>query len=173
MLPQMSGLEILRRSREKGNTTPVLILTARDGVDDRIKGLDMGADDYLVKPFFIGELLSRIKALVRRHYDQSDPIVRVGDLEIDTNARRITRSGREIELSAREYALLEFLARRKGKVTTRTEIWDHVYEYYGGAGSNVVDVYVGYLRKKLHLEGLPKLIHTRRGQGYVLEASKN
>jgi DNA-binding response OmpR family regulator len=169
MLPKLPGLEVLRRLRDQEVRTPVLILTARDAVEDRIRGLDTGADDYLTKPFFVGELVSRLKALVRRTYGQLDPVVRVGGLEVDTSARKVTRDGTPVELSAREYALLEFLVMRKGKVTTRTEIWNHVYEYYSGAGSNVVDVYIGYLRRKLHREGEPGLIQTRRGQGYVVE----
>ena len=172
MLPKVHGLDILRQLRDKGNATPVIILTARDAVADRTKGLDMGADDYLVKPFFLGELMSRLKALVRRSYHQQDPILRVGKLEIDTNARRVQRNGQEITLTAREYALLEYLARREGQVVTRTEIWSHVYESYGDSASNVVDVYVGYLRKKLHLPDMPSLIHTRRGQGYLLQEEK-
>ena len=172
MLPKVHGLDILRQLRDKGNATPVIILTARDAVADRTKGLDMGADDYLVKPFFLAELMSRLKALVRRSYHQQDPILRVGNLEIDTNARCVQRNGQEITLTAREYALLEYLARREGQVVTRTEIWSHVYESYGDSASNVVDVYVGYLRKKLHLSGLSALIHTRRGQGYVLQEEK-
>ena len=172
MLPKLPGLEILRQLRQEGNQTPVIILTARDAVEDRMKGLDIGADDYLVKPFFIGELLSRLKALVRRAYQQQDPLVRMGDVEIDTNRREVRRNGQVIALTSREYGLLEYLARRHGQVVTRSEIWDHVYEYRGGTGSNVVDVYVGYLRKKLHLPGLPEILHTRRGYGYVLQADK-
>jgi DNA-binding response OmpR family regulator len=169
MLPKVTGLDLLRAIRAKGSPTPVLLLTARDGVEERVQGLDLGADDYLVKPFFLSELLSRLRALVRRAYPQQDPLIRAGDLTLDTNGRKVWRGSVEIELTAREYALLEYLARRLGQVVTRTDIWDHVYEYYGGSGSNVVDVYIGYLRKKLHLPGLPPLIHTRRGQGYVLE----
>jgi DNA-binding response OmpR family regulator len=169
MLPKLPGLSLLARLREKGDTTPILILTAKDAVEDRVKGLDLGADDYLVKPFFLGELMSRLKALVRRSYQQKDPLLRIGNLAIDTSARRVRRDGHEIELTAREYALLEYLARREGQLVTRTDIWNHVYENYGGAGSNVVDVYVGYLRRKLHLPDMPALIHTRRGQGYVLQ----
>lgn len=169
MLPKLNGLEILERLRDAGKKTAVLILTARDGVEDRIKGLDTGADDYLVKPFFLGELLSRLKALVRRSYDQQDPVIRLGDLEIDTNACGVKRGETAIVLTAREYALLEFLARRAGQVVSRTQIWDHVYESYAGSSSNVVDVYVGYLRKKLHLPGHEPLIMTRRGLGYVLQ----
>jgi DNA-binding response OmpR family regulator len=169
MLPKLSGLSVLARLREDGNATPILILTAKDTVEDRMKGLDMGADDYLVKPFFLGELISRLKALVRRSYNQQVPIIKVSDLEIDTSARRVRLCGKEIELTAREYALLEYLARREGQLVTRTDIWNHVYESYGGSGSNVVDVYVGYLRKKLHQPDRPALIHTRRGQGYMLQ----
>src|SRR5262249_8764463 len=161
--PKVPGLVILRQLRENRNATPVILLTAKDSVADRTKGLDLGADDYLVKPFFLAELVSRLKALVRRSYHQEDPILRLANLEIDTNARRVHRNGREITLTAREYALLEYLARREGQVVTRTEIWSHVYESYGDSASNVVDVYVGYLRKKLHGDNLPTLIHTRRG----------
>src|SRR5262249_12972344 len=154
------------------NPNALLIRPATDAVADRPKGLDLGADDYLVKPFFLDELLSRIKALVRRSYRQENPILRVGNLEIDTNARRVQRRGREIALTAREYALLEYLARREVQVGMRSEIWSHVYDSYGDSTSNVVDVYVGYLRRKLHFPGLPLLIHTRRGQGYVLQEEK-
>jgi DNA-binding response OmpR family regulator len=169
MLPKKPGLQILAELRAAGSSTPVIILTAKDAVGDRMKGLDLGADDYLVKPFFLGELLSRLKALVRRSYQQRNPVLQVGDMEIDTSTRRVQRDGKEIELTAREYGLLEYLARRQGQVVTRAEIWDHVYEYHGGTSSNVVDVYVGYLRKKLHLPDLPEIVHTRRGHGYVLE----
>lgn len=173
MLPKLNGLQILSHLRTNKITTPVLILTARDAVEQKMQGLDQGADDYMTKPFFMGELISRLKALVRRSYQQSDPVVMVGDLSVDTSARRVCRSDREIDLSAREYALLEYLVRRAGKITTRTEIWDHVYESYGGASSNVVDVYVGYLRKKLHLPGLEPIIHTKRGQGYLVKAGSS
>ena len=172
MLPKVHGLEILCQLRQNKNATPVIILTAKDGVADRTKGLDLGADDYVVKPFFLGELMSRLKAVVRRSYHQEDPILRVADLEIDTSARRVRRDGQEISLTAREYALLEYLARRAGQVVTRTEIWTHVYESYGDSASNVVDVYVGYLRRKLHLDNMSALIHTRRGHGYVLQEEK-
>ena len=169
MLPGVHGLELLKQARTRGDATPVIILTARDGVEDRVKGLDVGADDYLVKPFFISELLSRLNALVRRSYGQENPVIQVGSLAMDTSARTVSRGDREIDLTAREYALLEYFVRRAGQVVSRTDIWNHVYENYLGTGSNVVDVYVGYLRKKLHLSGMPELIHTRRGQGYVLQ----
>jgi DNA-binding response OmpR family regulator len=165
MLPKLSGLEVLRRLRAAGSTTAILLLTARDAVDDRVTGLDLGADDYLIKPFAFAELVARVRALVRRSYDRASPAIAVGDLRIDPARRTVTRGGRELAMSAREYALLEYLAIRAGHVVTRTEIWDHVYDFNADVQSNVVDVYIGYLRRKL---GPPPLIHTRRGQGYVL-----
>ena len=167
MLPKLDGLGVLRKLRASGSTVPVLVLTARDGVDDRVRGLDTGADDYLVKPFAFAELLARVRVLVRRRYDAA-PVIRIGDLEIDTTKRAVKRGDESIVLSAREYALLEYLALRAGQLVTRTEIWEHVYDFHSDAHSNVVDVYIGYLRKKLERDGAAKLIHTRRGQGYVL-----
>ncbi len=171
MLPQIDGLTILSRLRQAGNPVPILILTARDTVADRVEGLNLGADDYLVKPFAFEELLARVRALVRRKYDVKDPLVRVGDLEVDTAARLVRRAGKQIDLTAREYALLEFLALRAGKVVSRSDVWEHLYDFHSSAESNVVDVYIGYLRKKIEGSGLPRLIHTRRGQGYVLGES--
>lgn len=169
MLPGMDGLTILKKLREKKNAAHVLILTAKDAPQDRVRGLDHGADDYLTKPFVFAELAARVRALVRRKYDARAPILRVGDLALDTAARTARRAGREVELSAREYALLELLALRAGQVVTRTEIWGHVYEMDSAADSNVVDVFIGHLRKKIEQPGLPRLIHTRRGHGYVLK----
>lgn len=171
MLPVVDGLTILTRLRRSGSNAAILILTARDGLEDRIEGLDRGADDYLVKPFAFAELLARVRALVRRRYQVADPLVRVGDLEIDTARRTVSRAGRPIELSAREYVLLEYLAARAGQVVTRTEIWEHVYDFRSEAHSNVVDVYIGYLRRKIERPGLSRLIHTRRGHGYLLAAA--
>jgi DNA-binding response OmpR family regulator len=168
MLPKLDGTALLERLRQAGNRVPVLVLTARDALDDRVKGLDLGADDYLVKPFALTELLARVRALVRRRYDAASPLLRVADLEVDTVKRAVRRGGQPIDLSAREYALLEYLAARAGQVVTRTEIWEHVYDFNSEAQSNVVDVYIGYLRKKLERPGAPPLIRTRRGQGYVL-----
>jgi DNA-binding response OmpR family regulator len=168
MLPVIDGLTVLTRLRQAGKTAPVLLLTARDTVADRVGGLDSGADDYLVKPFAFQELLARIRALIRRRYDAPDPVLRVADLEIDTGSRTVRRAGLRIDLTAREYALLELLAMRAGRVVTRTEIWEHLYEFDSSADSNVVDVYVGYLRRKIERPDLPRLIHTRRGQGYLL-----
>ncbi len=165
MLPKLDGLEVLRRLRSKRSKVAVLMLTARDTLADRVTGLDLGADDYLVKPFAFAELLARVRALVRRSYDAKTPILRVEDLEIDTTKRAVRRKGELIALSAREYALLEYLTMRAGELVTRTEIWEHVYDFRSEAHSNVVDVYVSYLRKKL---GPPPIIHTRRGHGYVL-----
>ena len=168
MLPRLDGLSVLKRIREKDRRTSVLILTAKDTAEDRVRGLDVGADDYLVKPFVFAELLARVRALVRRKYDARSPILKIADMEIDTAARAVRRAGNVIELSAREYALLELLALRVGEVVTRTDIWEHVYNFNSTAESNVVDVYIAHLRRKLEGPGLPRLIHTRRGHGYVL-----
>jgi len=168
MLPKVDGLEILRRIRDAGNVSHVLLLTARDGVGDRVGGLNAGADDYLVKPFAFDELLARVKALTRRAYQRKSPIVAIGDLEIDTAAKRVKRAGIEITFTAREYQLLEYLASRTGEVVTRTDIYEHCYDFQADAASNVIDVYIGYLRRKLEGDGQSKVIHTRRGQGYVM-----
>ena len=170
MLPGVDGLTILRKLRAKGNPADVLILTARDTVEDRVSGLDLGADDYLVKPFAFTELIARVRALVRRKYSAKSPLIRVADLEIDMKARTVRRGGQAIGLTAREYTLLEFLALRAGRVVLRTELWEHIYEFDAEAESNVIDVYISYLRRKLERDGQPRLIQTRRGFGYVLGA---
>jgi DNA-binding response OmpR family regulator len=172
MLPRLDGLSVLKRLRIKGKQTHVLILTAKGTSEDRVTGLELGADDYLVKPFIFAELLARVRALVRRRYDAKSPVIRVGDMEIDTLARKVCRGGESVELSAREYALLEFLALRAGQVVTRTDIWEHVYDANATASSNVVDVFIGHLRRKVERPGMPALIHTRRGHGYVLSAQE-
>jgi DNA-binding response OmpR family regulator len=168
MLPGLDGLSFLRGVRSKGVTSAVLILTARDATEDRVRGLDAGADDYLTKPFAFAELLARVRALVRRNYMRRCPLLQVADLELDTTARLVRRAGREIMLTAREYALLELLAMRQGEVVSRQEIWEHMYDLHASAASNVVDVYIGFLRKKVDQPGLSRLIHTRRGIGYLL-----
>ncbi|MCA9256214.1 MAG: response regulator transcription factor [Phycisphaerales bacterium] len=168
MLPGMDGVTIVRRLRAAGSHTPILLLTARDTVEDRVLGLDSGADDYLTKPFAFDELLARLRVMTRRKYDKPAPVLRIEDLELDTARRTVRRAGRDIELTAREYALLEFLMHRAGDVVSRADIWEHLYEFNSTADSNVVDVYIGYLRKKLEAPALPRLIHTRRGQGYRL-----
>jgi DNA-binding response OmpR family regulator len=168
MLPKVDGLTILRQMREKGRPGHVLILTAKDTVPDRVRGLDQGADDYLVKPFAFEELLARVRALARRAYRVKNPKLEVGDLRIETTSQRVWRGRQEVQLTPREYVLLEYLALRAGEVVTRTDIWDHVYEFNSEADSNVVDVYIGYLRKKIERPGKPALIHTLRGRGYSL-----
>jgi DNA-binding response OmpR family regulator len=168
MLPGVDGLTILRKLREAQRQDQVLILTARDTVPDRVKGLDLGADDYLVKPFAFEELLARVRALIRRGYGRHSPVVTVGDLRIDTARRQVWRGEAEIELRAMEYKLLEYLAVRKGETVTRTEIWEHLYDFNSQTVSNVVDVYIGALRRKLDRPGEKSLIQTRRGLGYVL-----
>lgn len=168
MIPKVDGLTVLRRLREGGATAGVLVLTARDQVADKVAGLDLGADDYLAKPFPFEELLARLRAVIRRRYQAPRNILRVGDLEVDATARAVRRAGRPIALSAREYSLLEYLALRHGQVVTRAEIHDHVYDFAAEPGSNVVDVYVGYLRKKIDDGHGAKLIQTHRGLGYSL-----
>ncbi len=168
MIPGLDGISFLQSIRNSENNACVLILSVRDQVEDRVQGLEAGADDYMVKPFAFAELLARVKTLVRRKYDARNPIIQVGDLVIDTARQLVHRGGRTIELTAREYTLLEYLAHRPGEVVSRNDIWEHVYDFPEDSQSNVVDVYVGYLRKKIEICGHPKLIHTRRGMGYVL-----
>ncbi|HXI64852.1 MAG TPA: response regulator transcription factor [Gemmatimonadales bacterium] len=168
MLPKRDGFAVCRELRQRGLTTPVLMLTARDAVRDRITGLDTGADDYLTKPFEFGELLARLRALLRRGPALAPAVLRVADLELDTRGQRATRAGREVALTTREYALLEFLARNAGRVVGRAEISDHVWDDNYDPVSNLIESYINRLRKKLDAPGLPPLIHTRRGAGYVL-----
>jgi DNA-binding response OmpR family regulator len=167
MLPRLNGLEILKALRKKSSPAHILILTAKDTPADRISGLNLGADDYLVKPFVFGELLARVQALIRRKYETRGNILRIADLELDLSRRTVMRADRPIDLSAREYALLEFLALNARRVVSRTEIWQHVYDANATLESNVVDVFVGLLRKKIERTGR-KLLHTRRGLGYLL-----
>ena len=164
MLPGIDGFTVCRQLRSEGRWMPVLMLTARTDVTDRIRGLDAGADDYLIKPFDFGELLARLRALLRRGPIERPPIMAIGDLRIDAGTRVVTRSGAEIELTAREYDVLEFLARRPGRVVSRSELLDEIWSDYEGS-PNIIDVYVGYLRKKLGRA----LIRTVRGSGFVLE----
>jgi DNA-binding response OmpR family regulator len=168
MLPKLDGLSVLKQLRAKNKDNHVLILTAKDTVDDRIKGLDLGADDYLVKPFAFDELLARIRALMRRRYEHKCPDIKVNDLHIDTVSHRVWLKNEEIILTSREYMLLEYLARRAGQVVSRTDIWEHIYEFNSEASSNVVDVYIGYLRKKIDKDAKSPLLRTVRGQGYIL-----
>lgn len=172
MLPEMDGWDILDALRREGRRMPVLCLTARDSTEDRVRGLDLGADDYLVKPFAFEELLARIRAVIRRAHGQASALLRIDDLELNTSRKSVTRAGRPITLTAREYALLEYLAHRHDQVVTRADIWEHLYDGQDESTSNVVDVYIGYLRAKIDRDHPKKLIHTRRGQGYMLSASE-
>ncbi len=169
MLPKLSGMEVLRRVREAGKAFPVLILTARDSVEDIVAGFEGGSDDYLTKPFAFAELLARIKALLRRTQEQKVPILKVGDLTLNPLTREVKRGEKEIELTSKEYALLEYFMRNVNRVLTRTLISEHVWNYEFDPLTNVVDVYVNYLRKKIDQGNSVKLIHTVRGVGYMMK----
>ncbi len=172
MLPEVDGLSVLKKLRGGGDDTPVLILTARDAIENRVEGLDTGADDYMVKPFAMDELEARLRALVRRVNAVSSSTISIGDLEVDTAGKSARRGGQTINLSAREYAILECLALRQGRVVTREVLRESVYDFDAEVSSNVIDVYVGHLRRKIDRDFDSKLLHTRRGLGYVLgEAS--
>jgi len=168
MLPKKDGLTLLKGWRSSGMNTHVLVLTARGALGDKVKGLDSGADDYLTKPFELEELLARLRALIRRGHQVKDPILKVHDLSIDTSARSVKRAGKPIHLTPKEYALLEFLAFHHGKVVTRSMIWEHLWDEHDESVSNVVDVYIRYLRNKIDKDFSPPLILTRWGEGYML-----
>jgi DNA-binding response OmpR family regulator len=168
MLPKEDGLSLLQRWRREGMKSHVLILTARGSVEDKVRGLNQGADDYLTKPFELDELLARLRALLRREHQVKDTVLRIGDLEIDTAARTARRGGRPIHLTPREFALLQFLAYHRGKVVSRSMIWDHLYDETDETTSNVVDVYIRYLRNKIDKDFHPPLILTRWGEGYMM-----
>jgi two-component system OmpR family response regulator len=171
-LPRMDGFEVLRRLRAAEKPIPVLVLTARDAVDDRVRGLDLGADDYLAKPFDFGELLARLRALVRRVPEPRPARLEVGDLVVDPSTHAVARAGVAVALTAREFAVLEYLARHAGEAITRATLLDHVWDENFDGSTNVVDVYVGYLRKKLEQPFGRPLIRTIRGVGYALEAER-
>ena len=168
MMPRMDGFTAVRKLRERGDATPVLFLTARDAVGDRVEGLDLGANDYLVKPFSYDELLARIRAMTRKSTGSATNIFTSGDLSQDTASHRVTRAGKNIDLSAKEFAVLEFMIRNKGSVLSREAIENNVWSYDWEGGTNVVDVYMSYLRRKLDADFEKKLIHTVRGVGWVL-----
>ena len=169
MLPKMDGLTVIRELRKKGIHTPVLCLTAKDTVDDIVSGLDSGSDDYLTKPFAFAELLARVRALVRRGAKDRGAEIRFADLRLDPVAHKVWRGNKEIELTAKEYALLEYLMRNPNQILTRTMIAEHVWDYTFDSFTNIIDVYVNYLRKKIDRDFDKKLIHTVRGVGYVLK----
>jgi heavy metal response regulator len=169
MLPERDGIQILRELRARRNSAPILMLTARDSLEDKVQGLDEGADDYLTKPFAFAELLARIRAILRRGEAERPVKLVVADLTLDPVTREVRRSGKEIELTNKEYALLEYFLRNKGQVLTRSLISDHVWGYQFDTGTNIVSVYVNYLRNKIDSGFDKKLIHTVRGVGYVLK----
>ena len=169
MMPRVDGLTVLRTLRSRGDDTPVLLLTARDAIDHRVEGLDAGADDYLVKPFAMEELLARLRVLTRRKGSGRTNVFTLADLTVDTAARSAVRAGMPLALSAREYALLEYLIRNKGIILSREQIENNLWNYDYAGGTNVVDVYISYLRKKLDGGHEKKLLHTVRGMGWVLK----
>lgn len=171
MMPKADGFEVLERMRRAGNTTPVLFLTAKDSISDKVKGLDSGANDYLVKPFSFDELGARIRAMMRKKYGSASNVIKVSDLTVDLSAHTVVRGGKPILLSSKEFSLLEYLIRNKGVVLSREKIEDHIWNYDYEGGTNVVDVYISYLRKKIDEGQENKLIHTVRGSGYVLRES--
>lgn len=172
MLPGIDGLTLLKKMRAEGNTTHVLLLTALDSIENKVNGLDAGADDYLVKPFAYDELLARLRVLLRRRSGQTTNVLEYGGLVMDLNSRTVTRDGKEITLSSKEFAVLEYLLRNPGRVLSRDKIENHVWNYDFEGGSNVVDVYIRYLRKKIDTGFNKKLLHTIRGAGYVLREEK-
>jgi heavy metal response regulator len=172
MIPKIDGLEVLRRVRRNKNNVPILVLTAKDTAEDIVKGLDSGCDDYLTKPFNFIVFLARIRALLRREKLDKEPILKIADLTLSPITHKVRRKGKEIELTSKEYALLEYFMRNPDKVLTRTMISEHVWDYHFDSFTNVIDVYVNYLRRKIDKDFEPKLIHTIRGVGYILSANR-
>jgi two-component system OmpR family response regulator len=166
MLPRLDGWSVLEAARAGGIRTPVLVLTARDAIEERVRGLNLGADDYLIKPFALAELVARVRAMIRRAYGNPASTVQLGDITIDTAARQVWRAGAPVELTAREFAILELLTRSRGIVVARSTIYEHIYNEQADVLSNVVDVHVAALRRKLG----PDVIRTRRGEGYIVDA---
>jgi two-component system, OmpR family, response regulator len=169
-LPELNGLEVLRTLRDRGNTTPILVLTAQDAVDFKVQALRSGADDYVTKPFAFEELLARVEALGRRPKEIRSPVLRVGDLELDGESREVRRAGERIELTPKEYTVLEYLMRHAGRVMSRTLITEYAWDYHFDPGTNIVDVVINRLRKKVDTGHAQKLVHTVRGVGYVVKA---
>jgi two-component system copper resistance phosphate regulon response regulator CusR len=171
-LPRRDGFAVSAEVRQRGGRVPILMLTARAGVHDRVAGLDAGADDYLVKPFEFAELYARVRALLRRQPAVLPSVLAVGDLQVNTRTHVVTRGGREIALTPKEYTMLQYLVRHANRVVTRTELVEHVWDENHDPGSNAIDVYVGRLRRKVDVDGAPPLIHTRRGSGYIVSESR-
>lgn len=169
MMPKLDGLQVLQRLRREGNSVPVLLLTARDSIEDRVAGLDAGADDYLIKPFAFEELLARLRVLLRKPQMEKSSVLKVGDLEMHLNTRQVFRGGKEVVLSSKEFSLLRYMMQNAGIVLSRDKLEQHVWDYDFSGGSNVIDVYIRYLRKKLDDGYDKKYIHTVRGHGYVLK----
>jgi len=169
MMPKVDGFEVIKKLRDKGNHTSVLMLTARDSADDKVKGLDLGADDYIVKPFDFNELLARIRAVVRRKYGNSSNKLVIGDLILDTSEKSVTRAGKQIELTGKEYEVLEYLMQSKNRILSREQIKEHVWDFDYEGDSNIIDVLIKNIRKKIDVEDGKQIIYTKRGLGYVIK----
>ena len=169
MMPKVDGFEVIKKLRDKGNHTSVLMLTARDNADDKVKGLDLGADDYIVKPFDFNELMARIRAVVRRKHGNSSNKLVIGDLILDTSEKSVTRAGKQIELTGKEYEVLEYLMQSKNRILSRDQIKEHVWDFDYEGDSNIIDVLIKNIRKKIDIEDGKQIIYTKRGLGYVIK----
>jgi two component transcriptional regulator, winged helix family len=169
MMPKVDGFEVIKKLRDKGNHTSVLMLTARDSADDKVKGLDLGADDYIVKPFDFNELMARIRAVVRRKYGNSSNKLVIGNLVLNTSERSVTRGGKQIELTGKEYEVLEYLMQSKNRILSRDQIKEHVWDFDYEGDSNIIDVLIKNIRKKIDIEDGKQIIYTKRGLGYVIK----
>ena len=169
MMPKVDGFEVIKKLRNKGNHTSILMLTARDNADDKVKGLDLGADDYIVKPFDFNELMARIRAVVRRKYGNSSNRLVIGDLILDTSEKSVTRAGKQIELTGKEYEVLEYLMQSKNRILSRDQIKEHVWDFDYEGDSNIIDVLIKNIRKKIDIEAGKQIIYTKRGLGYVIK----
>ena len=169
MMPKVDGFEVIKKLRDKGNHTSILMLTARDNADDKVKGLDLGADDYIVKPFDFNELMARIRAVVRRKYGNSSNRLVIGDLILDTSEKSVTRAGKQIELTGKEYEVLEYLMQSKNRILSRDQIKEHVWDFDYEGDSNIIDVLIKNIRKKIDIEAGKQIIYTKRGLGYVIK----
>ena len=169
MMPKVDGFEVIKKLRDKGNHTSVLMLTARDSADDKVKGLDLGADDYIVKPFDFNELMARIRAVVRRKYGNSSNKLVIGDLILDTSEKSVTRAGKQIELTGKEYEVLEYLMQSKNRILSREQIKEHVWDFDYEGDSNIIDVLIKNIRKKIDVEDGKQIIYTKRGLGYIIK----